>query len=144
MKKLIITFLSLIFVSMSILAIDVSAVCKYDGGTDWVSWAPVWDQLTECLKDSSVVQTSDNLALEGTGFSATLQNWIDNFSIYLYVFAIGAIVYGGLMMTLSTGDDEKIKKAKDIVIWGIVWFIALISITALLQLIVSVIYWIDA
>jgi len=43
-------------------------------------------------------------------------------------------------MTLSTGDDEKIKKAKDIVIWGIVGFLALISISAILKLIVSVIY----
>lgn len=106
------------------------------------TWSSVAANLSECLGDASVVQTGDSLELEKSWFSNTLQNWITNISIFLYIFAIGSIVYGGLMMTLSTGDDEKIKKAKDIVIWGIVGFLALISISAILKLIVSVIYWV--
>ncbi len=135
MKKIII-LLGIFLIGYLTMTAQIFADCIYS------TWSSVAANLSECLGDASVVQTGDSLELEKSWFSNTLQNWITNISIFLYIFAIGSIVYGGLMMTLSTGDDEKIKKAKDIVIWGIVGFLALISISAILKLIVSVIYWV--
>jgi hypothetical protein len=37
-------------------------------------------------------------------------NWTTNIATLLGLLAIGAIVYGGLLMTLSVGEDEKVKK----------------------------------
>ncbi|MCH2188504.1 hypothetical protein MK079_01590 [Candidatus Gracilibacteria bacterium] len=116
--------------------------CVYTEGAD------VNVSLSKCLKNASVVEAKGDLSLEGKDgqniFGSTLGKWIANLSVFLYVFAIGAIVYGALQMTLSTGDDEKVKKAKDIVIWGMVGFVALISASALIRLVSSIIFGIES
>jgi len=46
-------------------------------------------------------------------------SWTNALAAFLGLLAVGAIVYGGLLMTLSGGEDEKIKKGKDIIKWSL-------------------------
>lgn len=47
---------------------------------------------------------------------------------YVAVFAVLAVMYGGIMYLISSGDEEKTKKARTIIIWALVG--TLISVSA--------------
>ncbi|MCH8518766.1 pilin [Candidatus Gracilibacteria bacterium] len=47
---------------------------------------------------------------------------------YVAVIAVLAVMYGGILYLLSSGDDEKIKKAKNVIIWALVG--VFVSVTA--------------
>lgn len=74
-------------------------------------------------------------------FKTTIYNWVKNISTILFLISIFAIVYGWLMMTLSAWEDEKIKKAKDIIKWSMLWFLALISAWAIITIVINLIFW---
>ncbi|MDD2870570.1 MAG: hypothetical protein PHS49_01145 [Candidatus Gracilibacteria bacterium] len=134
MKKLLI--LILFIVSLSLITFDYSfgAACTFDGEGD------VGSALNTCLEGSALVDGT-NVQVDGSGgFSQKIQNWVNNIALYLGVFAVGSIVYGSLMLTLSSGEDEKIKKAKDIIKWGIFGFLLLISASAIITLVVKLMY----
>lgn len=99
----------------------------------------VWQALDNCLNGSKLVGWTDSW-IDGMWVSVKIKNWVNNISLYLLIFAVWSIVYGGLMMTLSAWEEEKIKKAKDIVKWWIVWFLWLISASAIISLIVKIMY----
>lgn len=47
---------------------------------------------------------------------------------YAALFAVGAIVYAGVLYTTAYGDGEKLKRAKDIVIFACIGlFLTLVS-----------------
>jgi len=75
-----------------------------------------------------------------TGIKAKLVYWTTQLGGLLWLLAVGAIVYGGLMMTLSWGEDEKVKKWKDIVKWAMLWFLAVIAAGWVVRLIVEVMF----
>ena len=56
------------------------------------------------------------------------------------VFSIGAIVLGGFFYASSMGSDEKVKKGKDAIKWGIVGLIVMIVSFAAVNSIVDFIY----
>jgi hypothetical protein len=61
-------------------------------------------------------------------------------ALFLWVLAVGTIVYGAFLLTLSAWEDEKVKKAKDIIKWGIIWFLGVISASGIIFLIVNIMY----
>ncbi len=75
-----------------------------------------------------------------SGIKQKVVFWTNSIATALSLFAIGAIVYGGLMMTISWGEDEKITKWKDIVKWALIGFLAAISAWAVVRLVVEVIF----
>jgi hypothetical protein len=77
-----------------------------------------------------------------TGLKATINRWTTQLSALLGLLAVGAIVYGGLMMTISWWDDEKIKKWKDIVKWSMLWFLGLIAASWIVRLVVEVMFFV--
>lgn len=110
--------------------------CTYDAD----NWnIKVWSALDDCLAWSALVDWS-NVTVNKGWFADKVINWVDNISIYLWVIAVGSIVYWALIMTLSAWEDEKITKAKNIIKWWIVWFIWLISAAAIINLVVSIMY----
>lgn len=40
---------------------------------------------------------------------------------YVAIIAVIAVMVGGIMYLLSSGQEEKTKKAKNIIIWALVW-----------------------
>ena len=133
MKKIIIfVFCLFIFLYLSLSMSYVSAACSYNG----------WDissSLSNCMKSVDVVQV-ENLSLEKEGFKWTITKWVNNISVFLLVFAVWSIVYWSLLMTLSHWEEEKITKAKDVVKWWILGFLGVISASAIITLIIKIMY----
>jgi hypothetical protein len=134
MKKILIILLILIgtlFVNVNTYAVNCSP--NADEAFE------VWDALDECLDWSKLVDWNDAGIVYGW-LSLKIKAWVNNIALYLWIFAVWSIVYGWLMMTLSAWEDDKIKKAKDIVKWWIFWFLWLISTSAIINLIVKIMY----
>lgn len=135
MKKILVIlllFVGLLFVNTNTFAVNCSP--------DADGWFDVWSALDECLNWSKLVDWNDAKIVTSWGLSLKIKAWVNNIALYLWVFAVWSIVYGWLMMTLSTGEEEKIKKAKDIVKWWILWFLWIISASAIINLIVKIMY----
>lgn len=126
MKKFIITLM--IIITYFTLSNLVSAECSYTWG------------LESCMKWTSVVQVEWTWLVEDW-FKKKIQDWTNNIALFLALLSVGSIVYGGLMMTLSVWEDEKIKKAKDIVKWALIWFLGVVLATTIVTLVINVIYW---
>ncbi|MDD3646680.1 MAG: hypothetical protein PHH06_04730 [Candidatus Gracilibacteria bacterium] len=133
MIKKIIIFLVLMFSVFSIGLAD----CIIPEGTD----IDVSSAINNCLQGSSVLVQSpgDNLTVEG-GFKDVIYNWVQNIGGILGLLAIGAITYGAFTLVISSGDDEKLKKGKDIIKWGILGFLGVVLASSIIAIIVNVIY----
>lgn len=110
----------------------VSASCDYNLNGDIV-----WN-LQNCLGDSDLVDPGN--ALIEWGIKQKFIFWTNSIASALSLVAIGAIVYGGLLMTLSIGEDEKIKKGKDVVKWALIWFLAALWAWAVVRLVIEVVF----
>jgi len=122
-----------VFVSFFFVSDIVSAAgCNYDGTGD------IWAALDGCVSGSDFVKEWD-YTVEG-GFKNLVNKWIRAIAGVLGLFAVGAIVYGALLMTLSAGEDEKIKKWKDIVKWSIIGFLGVVTAWGLIAILVNFIF----
>lgn len=129
MKKILVFLLiSFSFLFLSPLS---SASCNYYGD--------VASSLDGCLDDSSLVDGSGDMSLE-TGVKYTIARWTYTLGGFLGLLAVGSMVYGGLLMTLSAGEDEKVKKGKDIVKWSILWFFAVLITSGLIRIVVELVF----
>ncbi|MCP4523796.1 MAG: hypothetical protein GY828_06295 [Candidatus Gracilibacteria bacterium] len=117
---------------MGFSGVTASNNCKISTG------ATIKDNLKNCMGDTSLVNTDD--AKVGEGFKKVINGWTNNIALFLGILAVGSVVYGGLMMTLSTGDDEKIKKAKDIVKWGLLGLLAVVLAATVVTLVINIMY----
>lgn len=124
---------TLLFITCFVLVPEFSfaAGCDYGGGS-------IANELEGCLSGTDLVNPGD--ALIESGVKQKLLDWTNAIWWLLGLLAVGAIVYGAFIMTVSGWDDERIKKGKDIVKWSLVWFFALISAGSLLRLVTEVIF----
>ena len=130
MKKIIIIFL-LIF--SLFLPLWVLAWCEYNDNNE------IWTMLEDCLNDLDLVDWS-NANIDNWWLQDLINNIVAKIWTYLWLLAVWAIVYGWLLMTLSTWDDEKIKKAKDIIKWALIGFLGVIFASSIILLVVNVMY----
>lgn len=135
MKNIIKIFIWII-ASFLLVSSTFATNCSYDVDSDPGSIA---GRLDDCLESSALVDPSWDLKADG-GFWNQLRTWTNNIAIYLWIFAVFAIAYGSLQLTLSAGEDEKIKKAKDIVKWWMLWFLWVIFASAIINLVVKLMY----
>jgi hypothetical protein len=54
---------------------------------------------------------------------------------YVAVIAVIAVMFGGIMYLISSGDEEKTKKAKNIIIWALVWVFTSVAAWSLINII---------
>jgi len=135
MKKVLITLL-ITLISLSFIWSVNAADCRYNFD---VENANIWDALDNCLEWVKLVTAKWEMKIEGK-FWNQIKSWTNNIALYLWVFAVWSIVFGGLMMTISVWEEEKIKKAKDIVKWWIIWFLWIIFASAIINLVVKIMY----
>lgn len=134
MKKILV-IISVFF--LMFLFLDVSfAWCNQKADDSFA----VWSALDECLQWSALVDGTGLEIKKDSNVAQTIKSWINNISLYLWILAVWSIVLGSLMMTLSGGEDEKLKKWKDIVKWWILWFVLLLSVSAIVNLIVKIMF----
>ena len=72
-------------------------------------------------------------------FKEEISSWIDSLTKMLAVLAVWSIVYGSFLMVISIWEDEKIKKWKDVIKWGMIWFLWIISAGMFIRFIIGVI-----
>jgi len=95
--------------------------------------------LKDCLSDTSVVPVKTDVDLAG-GFQTVIIWWVNNIAILLGILAVWSIVFGSLLLTLSTWEDEKIKKAKDVIKWGILGFLWVVTASTIITVVVKIMY----
>lgn len=110
-----------------------SSRCNYDWTGD------VGDALAGCVQGSDVVTSGWDFSVEGN-FKAKINSWTRTIASVLWLLAVGSIVLGSFMMVISGGEEEKIKKGKDIIKWSIIGFLWVISAWALISILVNFIF----
>lgn len=61
----------------------------------------------------------DGGSLDGSGITTIIANVIATVIKYVAVIAVLAVMYGGVLYLLSSGEEEKTKKAKNVIIWAL-------------------------
>ncbi len=142
MKKiLIILWLFLVSLNFSIVNQSFSA-CDFKDG-DAIQWA-----LHDCFEwentKSNLVTTSKDWQFESLNvsrwFKEVMQSWIQTLWWVLAILAVGSIVYGSLLLVLSGGEEEKLKKWKDVVKWSIIWFLGVVFAGVLITIVVNIMF----
>ncbi len=128
----IITIFSFFWASVNAVNTECNTILNSSGSID------IKSSLDSCLSTSTLVNWGNAKVSEW--FLVQIKKWVNNISIFLWVLAVGSIVFGAFMLTISTWEDEKIKKAKDIVKWWIIWFLWIIFASAIVNLIVKIMY----
>lgn len=91
------------------------------------------------MKWTDLVDTGWDMKIE-SGLKVKVTRWTNNIATLLWLLAIGWIVYGWFLMTLSAWEDEKIKKWKEVVKWSLIGFLALVSASSLVRIVVEFIF----
>ena len=130
-KKLIIIFLIILSIFFSIS--NTFSSCSFK------EWWDVSSSLDWCISSIDVVKTG-KLDLEWGGFKTVITKWTNTIAIVLWVLAVGSIVYGALLMTLSHWQEDKITKAKSVIKWWMLGFLWVISASAIITLIIRIMY----
>lgn len=116
---------------MSMIIAPLSANCSL--------WGNLEGSLEGCIDDSGLLRGPDDILIE-TGLKEQIITWTNNLAMIIWLLAVGAIVLWGLFMVLAGGEDEKIKKWKDIVFWSVIWFLWLVSASAVIRIVIEVIF----
>jgi len=104
------------------------------------SWDPSID-LSTCLakSDSKLVDPWYDLDID-SWFKYKILDWVRNIAGFLGLVAVWALVYAAFMMTISGWEEEKVKKAKDIVKWTLLWFLWVVTASSLIAIVVNFMY----
>lgn len=84
---------------------------------------------TDFLWTSSCAIKSQNLK-EGIGIIGSLINYLNTF---LSVLCVLLIIYAGWLVLISGGDEEKLKKAKNIILYIIIGLLILVASHAIFR-----------
>lgn len=132
-KKIILFFVF----CLSILSINnIFASCTYNDW-DWPSRI-----LKNCKPDNVVWDKGEKFDIwwENSWFKKRINTLVTNISLVLWVLAVWSLVYAWFLFQFSAWEDEKIKKAKDIFKWTIIWFLWLISASWIIYIVINLIY----
>lgn len=132
MKKIITFFCFIVSVFWYIHLHNVSADCVYNE-----AWS-IGQNLDNCLSDSALVNPWDGLI--EWGVKNKVVYWTNQLATFLSLIAVGAIVYGAWLMTVSVGDEEKVKKWKDVIKWAMLWFLWLLLAGALVRIVIEIMF----
>ena len=113
-----------------------SADCNFDGDS-----SQAIQNLVDGCMDGTMVIDDQNKDLNSWSWTNELINSLIQWLwVILAIWAIAMLVYSWFLMTISAGDDEKVKKWKELFKWTIIWFIALVSAWWLVSLLISFIF----
>ena len=127
---------------VSLLLICVAYLCFFSvihtyWNCDYNGW-DIWYELDWCLWSSDLVNPWDGLI--EWGVKNKIVYWTNQLAMLLWLLAVGAIVYGAFMMTISVWEDEKVKKWKDIVKWSMLWFLWLLLAGWIVRLVIEIMF----
>jgi len=88
---------------------------------------------------SALVDASWDMTIEWW-IKALVLRWIYNLWGFLGLAAVFGIVYGSLMMVIAAWEEEKVKKAKTIVIWSALWFLWVVFAASIIKILIEFMY----
>lgn len=132
MKKIISLIIMLTIFTFTIELVNATE-CSYSP-----SWDIIWN-IDSCLSWTDLVDSSWDVSIEWS-FKDKLIDWSSKIAWFLWLIAVWALVYAAFMMTISWGEEEKIKKAKDIIKWTILWFLGVVLASSLIAIVVKFMY----
>lgn len=131
MKKILIFSLCIITL-FSFFTFGVEAAnCDYNNGS-------LVSELENCLGWSDLVDSGDGII--ESWVKQKIKYWTSTLWNLLGLLAVWAVVYGGLLMTLSGGEDEKIKKWKDVVKWALIGFLWVVMTSAVIRVVIEFVF----
>lgn len=133
MKIIIKLFLAIIMAVFSTISF-VYWDCSYTWSEDFTS------QLSDCLNDSALVWAWNTDFTVTWGFKDQVNKWTTNIAVFLWIFAVLWIVYWSFTMVISAWEDEKLNKSKNTIKWSIIWFIAIILASTVVNVVVKLMY----
>ncbi len=137
--------ISLLIISILVIFFSFSWVnfalenCNYDG--DW----GLVKTLTDCIDEPNFKWISPEADLDLSDWqwvSKMVAKIVKNMATILFIIAVWALIYASYLLVLSGWEDEKIKKAKDIIKWTLLWFIWLITAWLIIMLVVKMGYFV--
>jgi len=124
----------LLFVCVSILMwILINFTNAIESGCNvenWIKW---------CFENTALVQIN-NVNIENWDFKSQFIKWVKDIAWFLGLIAVWALVYAAFMMTISGWEEEKVKKAKDIIKWTLLWFLGVVMAWTLIAIVVNFMY----
>lgn len=76
---------------------------------------PIWIYSNRCVREEDL-EWAVNIMIN-------VINWVNSF---LWIIVTILIIYAGFQFIFSFGDDEKVTKAKKVIIYVIVWIVLLV------------------
>ena len=98
----------------------------------------IWESLDACLNDSKLVNSSGDVA--NGWFWKKVNLWTVNIAKVFWVLAVWSIVYWALLLVVSVWEEEKIKKAKEVIKWWIIGFLWIVAASTVIALVVNIMY----
>lgn len=68
-------------------------------------------------------------------------DFVENFMQFVAVFAVFALIFSWIMFLISSGDEEKTKKAKSWIIYSLVWVFVSTSAWWIINLLNNIRIW---
>ena len=131
-KKIIISLVLIISIFFTLDIVN-SGSCNY------ALWGDISANLDWCLNDTQLVSAGWDISIE-TWFKDKILDWTTNIAWFLWLMAVWAIVFWSFMMAISAWEEEKIKKAKDMIKWAIIWFTWVVLAWSLIAIVVNFMY----
>jgi hypothetical protein len=107
----------------------------------------IWDtsfaidyDIDSYLQWSKLVNPMWDATVEGN-FKAIILKWVINIWGFLGLIAVWAIAFGSLKMALSAWEEEKLKKAKEIIKWAIFGFLWVVLASSIVTIIIEFMYY---
>lgn len=129
--------LMLLVATTALFSLFLGDIFTYATDCDY-RWGSLASELEGCLRGSDLVD-SWNGAVE-SGLKNQINTWTSALAGFFWLLAVGAVVLGAFSIVVSAGDDEKLKKWKDIVKWGLIGFFALVIAGALVKLVIELVF----
>ena len=130
MKKIII----FILLSISFVAFSYAWDCWYS------KTSSIKSSLNSCLSDTTLVKPWDDLKTTWGKFSAKIYWIAKTVATILSLWAVLWIVYWAFLMVTAAGEDEKVKKWKDVIKWSIIGFLWVVLASSFIVLITKFIF----
>lgn len=117
---------------LSLLAISNVALAA----SNWNWWTSAWLGASDFYKsnDGSRVTTSTQ------SFDQVIVTWIWWISGFLYLAAVIMGLWGAYNILTAGGDEEKVKKGKDIIIRAVLWIIAVFSVSIIMNFAIKALF----
>ena len=83
---------------------------------------------------------AEKLRTTNTTLDNVIINWIGYITSFLYLVAVVIGLWWAFHILTAAGDEEKVKKGKDIIIRAVFWIVAIFSINIIMKFVIEALF----